>query len=131
MADRANHFGYGRRPALEGGERLFGSSGGEPFFRIGPCRGTVDHREEIDLVALGAERPIVEQMRRRAHPKLEGLRVGQSRQSRDGDNAAEPAGLRIDQPVITGDVTPRDRSHAVRRNDKIGLGGAAIRERRA
>jgi len=120
----ADHLGDGRVPALEGVERLV-----RPNVAHGPGTGpglrTLDHREVVDILALAADR-VVQQVRVRTNPELDGLRVRQCRQLPGRHDAAEGAGPGVGRALAPGDPLADGRAHAVRPDHEVRLRGLAV-----
>ena len=76
-----------------------------------PPAGRIDHGEEVDHPA--ALDGVVQQVRAGPHPELERAGLGQVRQQRGRDQAAESRRTGVDRLVATGHPGPGQRMHAV------------------
>ncbi len=117
-------------PTLERGDRLVRLDVGQPAALLRPGRRPLDHGEEVDVLAVAADR-VVQQVRVRAHPELDRLGIGEGGKPIGGHDAAEGARPRVDRLLAAGHPAAHQRAHAVRADHQVRLHGPAVGEREA
>ena len=123
----ADHLGDRGMPTLEGSQRLAGLAFGLPAVAMRPVRRALDDGQEIDVLAPTAN-GVVEEMRARPHPELDGLRVRQRGQTRGRHDAAESAGAGVDRALAAGNEAPDQRADAIRPDCQVRLSNTAVGE---